>query len=308
MGRKYSMKAVAKLTGLTPDTIRVWERRYEAVTPSREATGRRYYSDEEVERLLLLREASDLGMPIRRTSRMENSELRELVEKAPAVRTPDPATRDLLDRILESLDNYDSVGLDRLLASAISSMTPQELTRSVFFPLLSRVGDRWFDGQLSVAQEHLISGRLRSLTGVLMHYYPLSSGDRCVCFATPSGERHEFGILFCCWLASLRGWRCLYLGPDLPAAEIATAARAAGCEIVALSVVYKGEIESRRAELRTLRALLPADTDIWVGGSAAADIIDTDAEPGAFHTGDIDAFIRRLELPAPAAGPGARPL
>lgn len=313
MDRRYTIKTASRMTGITPDTIRVWERRYGAVEPGREENGRRFYTDEDIRRLRLMKRATEMGAPIREVARLSQTQLEGWVTGAAAIESdserpgfepgglmstlaPEPGVEvELINRIIAALERFDSDEIDRLLNSAVIAMPPEALIRNALFPLLRAVGDRWFESRLTVAQEHLLSARLRSLSGALMQAYPRRASAGKICFATLPGERHEFGVLLCCWLAILRGWRCDYLGPDLPSSEIAEAAVAGAARIVALSAVVRDSSNETEKHLRRLRMALPVGVEIWIGGPVALDLRSRVADIRNLHTADLASFIARLE-------------
>jgi len=137
-------------------------------------------------------------------------------------------------------------------------------------PLVRLVGRRWADGELSIAEEHLLSGVLRNLLAGLMQSRRVTG--RPVLLATPVGERHEIGLLMVAVLALDAGANVVYLGVDLPAAEIVTAATQTRARVVGLSVVTSKNRTRAMAEITAIRAALPADSELWLGGADAKNV------------------------------------
>jgi DNA-binding transcriptional MerR regulator len=260
---RYPIRAVSRLTGVGIDTLRAWERRYGAVTPSRDDRGR-LYSESDIARLRLLHQAVLGGHGIGRVAALSNEELRRLqrVAVAAPAATVDGGFRAALAR-------FDGVAIDRELGRLAAVLAPADLVRDILLPAIRDVGDQWNRGRGGIAREHLMSAAMRHLLGsyLRLHAQPLAAAR--VIFATPSGDRHEIGTLGAAMLAASRGFGVTYLGPDLPAAQIVDAARAAGN----VSVLVVGATLSTRVlpgELRTLVEDLPRGIELWIGGAGAA--------------------------------------
>jgi len=262
----YSIKAAAQMADLSVDTLRAWERRYRAVEPTRSETGRRRYTDAEVERLSLLKQATDLGHPISMVAPLANDQLRELLAKA---RKESSESEGVVAKLMGFVMADDFAGFERRLGQAAVALPPRQLIDEIFFPLLQQVGDRWYEGKLTIAQEHAVSSNLRSLIGAMIRLFPQNHDAPSILFATLSGERHEFGILLLALLAASEGIHCHYLGPDLPVEEIARSVVVTGAEVVALSIVHKVDALAEEKYLRTLHQKVGDHASIWIGGAAA---------------------------------------
>jgi len=263
----YPIRAVARLTGLSVDTLRAWERRYEAVVPKRGERGR-VYSDTDVDRLKQLAVLVERGHAIGTVARLSGGELTRLIDGSDAlaaVRQETPAAD--LTALFRALDRYDLTALESALARHAAVLPTRDLVFAVILPLLRELGDRWETGTLSPAQEHLVSAIVRSILGGLLRSIARSDGSPRVVFATASGERHELCVLCAAVLAAAAGYGVVYLGPDLPAADIAQAAQRSGASSVVLGATTPGAVT--RAEAKHLAKVL-SDVDLWIGGREAA--------------------------------------
>jgi methanogenic corrinoid protein MtbC1 len=136
-------------------------------------------------------------------------------------------------------------------------------------PILVEVGERWESGDLRIAHEHACSTVMRGLLFSLMRLYPANDARRRVVVATPANEDHELGALMIAMLAAMHGWSVLYLGPNLPAEEIAYAVEDTDAELLLLSVTNLSE-EASRAEISAIDKAVPKRVKILVGGRAAS--------------------------------------
>lgn len=289
------LKTVSRMTGLTPDVIRVWEKRYGVVSPRRGPRGARLYAAADVTRLLLLRRLVDDGRAIGDVARLSEAELSRLGatveaatgQTAPAAGAGDPAVQG----ILAAIADFDAAALHRRLSEALMALGSSHFCQRVAAPLLTEVGNRWADGRFTIADEHLLSAALRNLLDGIVRIQGMFRGPAVV-LATPSGERHEFGLLFTALSVAEAGLAPWYLGPDLPAQEILTAARRARAVVVGLAVV-NGENDAAAAEeLRRVEGGLPAATELWLGGSRAPTLALGRSRARIVH--DRDAFEREL--------------
>lgn len=295
MERKYSVKAAANLSGLSPDILRAWERRYGAVVPRREGKGRRIYSEADLERLQLLKRGTELGHPIRLLAPLDNEDLRRLAQENAHTLTSG-VSEGLVKELIAAIDRYDLDSFEQILGRAAVALPPRDLIANVIFTLLHQVGDRWHAGELSVAQEHTICASLRNLIGALIRVYPRRPGRGSITFATLSGERHEFGALLLSLLAASDGIGVHYLGPDLPAEEIAAAAINTGSQVVAVSVVNTLEPDQQVEQLRLLYRRLEGRARLWIGGRAAESIQPRLKDLDAVWVEDIFDFENRMKL------------
>lgn len=264
---KYLIGRVTKLTGLSVDVVRVWERRYGAVRPARSDGGTRLYSDADIRRLQRLRQAVDGGHSISQAAKLSERELDQLIAAAPpAIEAADPY-RAVRERFIEAVRTLDVVAADQELARAATLFNARDLIMKIVAPILDEVGERWSHREFGVAHEHVASGLLRNMLGSLFRLYPPSLDANTIVLATPAGERHEFGLLLAALLASAHGWRAVSLGADVPAAEIAIAVNLTNARVVALSLTA-GHIGTND-ELAALSRLVPVSTRVWIGGAEA---------------------------------------
>ena len=268
----------AERTGLSPDLLRVWERRYRAVEPSRATDGQRLYSDTDVERLRLLRLATLAGRSIRRVAQLGTEELTRLVREDEAARRrtvrgeeraiPAPVGDDV-ERALELARTVDAPALDSLLRRTAAALGVPTFLDGLVAPLLRRMGEEWKAGRLAVAQEHLATAIIHRVLEGIIHFLVPPPGAPNLLLATLAGDQHKMGAVLAATAAAADGWRVTYLGPELPAAEIATAAVAAGARVAGVSIVHLVDRERVLTELRTVRERLPASIPLLAGGAGA---------------------------------------
>lgn len=300
------IKIVSQQTGLPTHLIRMWERRYGVVSPSRTTTNRRLYSVAEIERLTLLGRLVKSGRSISSIAQLETSALRQLIHEDqfkgsyPATRSSRPLTDSHPERIIafaaEAIEQLSPERLESLLRRAALDHSHQVVIEQILIPLLHRVGDLWQEGTLAVVHEHMASVIIRNFLTHLVEGYRPAANAPLVLFTTPSGQRHEFGALAAAATAAAVGWQTIYLGPNLPIEEIALAARRLSAKMVGLSLVYPRQATKLGDDLILLKKLLPDDAELIVGGTAAPDYTQEITRAGGLLIGDLHQLRMRLEM------------
>jgi MerR family transcriptional regulator, light-induced transcriptional regulator len=317
----HSIGVVSRRTGLKPDLIRAWERRYRAVEPARTEGRHRLYSDADVERLLLLRDAVAAGRNIGTLTGRTDEELAGLiaddraVAAAPWRSDPGPRPRPggdgsgenaekVLEACLDAVQRLDAEELAHHLERGGVALSRATLLLEVVVPLMWRIGDLWHQGALRPIHEHLASATVRSFVGGL-RAAPASRRDapRLV-VTTPTGQLHELGALLVATCAAEEGWEVTYLGADLPAAEIAAAAERTGARAVVLSITYPPDDPTLAREIESLGRLLPAGCRLLVGGTAAAAYEGPLRAIGARQVDDVPTLRRELTRLRSSPRPG----
>lgn len=269
----YTIRAVARRTGLSPDVIRVWERRYNAVIPSRTATQRRVYGVDDVERLRLLRAAVQSGHGIGRIAQLPNEQLRELVGLGPGEgSTPSGAPQSFaepyLAQCVAAVESMNAQQLEDSLARAAVNLGHPVIIDELMVPLMEKIDELWENGSLHIAHEHLASAVIRTFLSNLMRHVRIDEDAPAIVVTTPSGHLHEIGALMVAVTAAWEGWHVLYLGPNLPAVEILLAAQRSGARAIALSMVFPHRDSTVEKELKLLCRHLGKNVALLVGGRA----------------------------------------
>ena len=293
---RHSITTVAQLTGLSVETLRDWERQHEVVRSGRG----RLYSGNDVKRLQLLAAAVHRGCKIEDIASLPDGELETIITMPVAPRgepvEPEAAASsgELNATLLAALQAFDGAGVERELLRLSLMMKPRDLVRGVLFRFLRHVGDDWHANKLGIAQEHLLSGAVRSVLGTMIGAYSKENVPKRLLFVTPAGERHEFGILAAAMLAAAGGLGVVYMGADLPARLIVDSAARSGVDVVILGLIYSGSTRAVRAEVEYIADHLPGKVELWVGGQLAFDLDGKNAWRRIVRLEDFDALEQQL--------------
>jgi DNA-binding transcriptional MerR regulator/methylmalonyl-CoA mutase cobalamin-binding subunit len=296
MPSSFSIQAAAERSGLTPHVIRAWERRYQAIEPERSQGKHRLYSEAEIERLAMLRRAVEGGHSIGQIARLPVNELSLLVANRPSSTQPgarsvntDGAAPFRAESIT-AVEHFDAEALERTLRNALLALGHSGLLRLVVAPLAEEIGERWSNGLLTAAHEHFFTASVKVFLGDLTRQFATPLFAPRIIVGTPTGQLHELGAIMAAANAANLGWLPVYLGPSLPAHEIAGAALRNSASAIALSIVYPEDDPGLAGELTQLAKLIPASTRLVVGGRAARAYLKTLHRIGALCADSIEEF------------------
>lgn len=258
---------VERDTGIAKDTLRIWERRYGFPNPQRDANGERNYSVEEVEKLRTLKRLMDRGMRPGKLISLPLSELRDMAQAMPA-RTRSRDEQAVVDGVIGLIRRYQASELRVYLQKLLIQQGLRGFVSQTLARLNQDIGDAWARGAINVAHEHIYTQAVQNVLHGLIATQPVSHGRPRILLTTVPGELHTLGLLMAeaLWVAD--GAECVSLGPQFPVADIPAVVAEGSIDVVALS--YSQSFNSTQAlnSLRTLRASLPRQVEIWAGGAA----------------------------------------
>lgn len=324
---RHPIRVVTRRTGLSAAALRAWERRYDAVTPERTGGGQRLYSDEDIHRLTLLRQAVDGGRNIGHVATLATDELERLVREdaaatgGGAVSSLEVQTFELepqvlaagprgagrfLEEAVSAAGRMDARELEAVLTRGAMALTPPVLVDDVLVPLLRRIGLLWARGEFGPATEHIASVVVRRFLDWLVTTQEGGAVAPMMVVGTPSGQVHEFGALLAGVTAATEGWRVMVLGPDLPGEDIAEAGVMKGASIVALSALVPGDQDRLVREVRALRNGLPEEVAVMIGGPGAEEARSALRGSGVLVFDDLATFRGAVQLGEGGRWRGAR--
>jgi DNA-binding transcriptional MerR regulator/methylmalonyl-CoA mutase cobalamin-binding subunit len=222
MINNHRIHRVAKLTGLSKDVIRVWERRFGILKPTRGANRYRNYSDEDVALLRFLKEQLDAGGSIGELAKLGREELLGRARaSAPRASFVDNTFSRLLRELLSTLNPFDRVIFEKRLNGAVAVVPFEEALHGILLPLQEQVGQLWHDGHIDVAIEHYVTNQIQQKIFSAMNQLPVAEFGAKVVVACPPGEEHDIAALTVAYRCRVRGCRVYYLGANVPVASLA---------------------------------------------------------------------------------------
>lgn len=284
---KYPIQVVSKLSGIGVHTLRAWEKRYQIVVPKRNESGRRLYSDEDVEKLRLLSDLCSLGNNIGSMANKSTSELLELLKKLGKKESQEHFEADFnsvakdvdiqssLKSLMMALEFYKLDVISHEIKKIILTLSPKDFVYKILIPLLQDVGLRVDRGVFSIAQEHALSSILKFHIGHMIYqsYQQRKKKQSLVVLTTPEGELHEFGVLMASLLCCHYGINFYYLGPSLPPDALADAVKSLDANVAIIgTTIVTGS--NNNLDLYISKALkkFGKETTLWLGGAGKFDL------------------------------------
>lgn len=215
----FTIKDLENLSGIKAHTIRIWEQRYSFLKPERTGTNIRYYSNEELKKLLNIALLNKYGYKISHIDKMPGEEIREkLLSLNPVQAQQERVVNEMIQCMVDlELDTFENILDNYILARGIERTIIQ-----IIFPYLEKIGILWLTSHINPAQEHLITNIIRQklIAGIESVVTSLHVNKTVLLFL-PEGEYHELGLLFMCYLLKSRGVNTLYLGSSVPLDDVA---------------------------------------------------------------------------------------
>lgn len=283
-----SISAVERDTGLSKDTLRMWERRYGFPNPHRDARGERVYSIHQVQKLQVVKRLMERG---HRPGKILPRPLQDL-EALGSVRAGGPQISREMEIFLHLIKGHELAELRRHLSQAWMKQGLQQFVLTTVAPLNKAVGEAWMRGELAVFEEHLYTEQIQAvLRNAVSSIQPQGRAPRVLLTSLPH-ELHGLGILMAESLLAIEGAACVSLGTDTPCNEIARAAVAHRADVVALSFSAMFSGKAAVAGLSELRTLLPSPVLLWAGGTCIERL--RRPVPGVDLVGSLEGLIERV--------------
>jgi DNA-binding transcriptional MerR regulator len=267
---------LSRRTGVAPELLRAWERRYGLLHPARSDGGFRLYSDADERRVELMRQYLGEGLAAAQAARLalEGSD-----EGAPQQRDEGrPELEAGGARLRAALDAFQENAAQEALDDLFAAFTVETVLRAVLLPYLAELGDRWSTGEATVAQEHFASNLIRGRLLGIGRGWDGGDGPRAVLACAP-GELHDLGLIAFGLTLSRRGWRITYLGADTPLDSLVETAGRLKPDLVVVTATTKRRLTPLVEALRGLART----TSVALAGAGAMDGLDglraLDADP-----------------------------
>jgi DNA-binding transcriptional MerR regulator len=282
---EHPIQVVARRTGLTADVIRVWERRYSVVNPKRATNRRRLYSDEDVEKLNLLRRAISVGRRIGDVATLSIQELQDLVntDESAAARIPvakieqRPSTGSVMeyfDDCLDAINRLDSQDIYRSLSDASKSLGIIFLLEDLLRPLVSHIQDECRRGALRDTHYAIAIYSIRGFLSSLVMNEPYVESEYKLICASPAGQVSDIAALRLAAASKSNGWQAIFLGMYGSVDEIIYTQRISNAQLIAIGITRPADDPLLPNQLRRLRNQLDNSIEIAITGSGAAAYFD----------------------------------
>lgn len=245
----YSIKDLEYLSGIKAHTIRIWEKRYQLLDPQRSDTNIRFYSNEDVRRLLNVAMLIKNGYKISNVALFDDVKLQtEVLRQSKSLLDPDKN----IDQLLFHTVNMDTLGLEQVMNAIIEKNGFSKAIENIIFPFLERIGVLWQVGSIYITHEHFVSNLIRKQFILEAAKFDNHLSDKMILLFLHEDEMHELGLLYFNFLAAKNGFRCIYLGQRLPFNDLANLLRSTNFDFVCttfINAIEKEELEQYLANL-----------------------------------------------------------
>lgn len=215
---KYSIKELEKLSGIKAHTIRIWEKRYKVINPGRTDTNIRYYSDDDLKKIINISLLNSSGIKI---SKIADLTSEELVRKVSELSEAKSSADIHIDQLIVAMVDLDEENFEKILSGLIERYGFEKTIITIVYAFLQKIGVLWQTGNITPAQEHFISNLIRQKIIVAIDSLPLAPRNRPrVLLFLPEAELHELGLLFYYYLVKKAGFRTYYLGQMVPYKDV----------------------------------------------------------------------------------------
>jgi len=302
----YNLKAVMQEVGINAATLRAWERRYYLPKPQRSPGGHRLYSRQDIEMLKWLVARQNEGLSISHAIEMwktqQSSGVGTAVQMpvvAPGISTGEAMLDELRERWITACQIFDDRSANQLLDQAFSLAAPETICTEVLQKGLVQIGDGWYEGKVSVQQEHFATAiAKRRISSLLAAAAPATRREP-ILAACPPGEEHDFILLMLTYLLRRKGWQSIYLGANVPLLNLDTTIRLARPRMV----LSAAQTLNGAASLRQMSEFLAGlNLPLAFGGGIYLQVPDAIQHISGYYLGsDLPVITGQLELLMTAA-------
>jgi len=211
---KYSIKELERLSGIRAHTIRIWEKRHHLVTPQRTQTNIRFYSDDDLKKIINVSVLNNHGIKISKIANLSAAEINQRVSELSESKN---SIAIYIEQLILAMIDLEEGRFDEILGKLSLKFGFERMMLEIIYPFLEKIGVLWLTDNVTPAQEHFISNLIRNKLIVAIDSLPLPGHDApsAVLFL-PENELHEIGLLFCCYICKKTGLRTYYLGQTVP--------------------------------------------------------------------------------------------
>ncbi len=290
----WNITSVERDTGISKDTLRMWERRYSFPRPNRDAIGERLYPLEQVEKLRIIKRLIDLRFRPGKIISLEIAALYELANQSGASNSEQPEHNEsLVSEFMTMIKEHQIDAFRRGLAEYIAKNGIVKTIKDIIAPLTYNVGESWRAGELEIFEEHLFTESVQVVLRNAINTVPRQTKHPRVMLTTFSQEPHGLGLLMAESIFALEGCSTLSLGVQTPMWDIVQAATRQKVDIVALSFSVAMNRQQVQDGLRELRHQLPPSIEIWAGGSSPA--LSRRVADGVICTQSLDDIVNEVK-------------
>jgi DNA-binding transcriptional MerR regulator/methylmalonyl-CoA mutase cobalamin-binding subunit len=264
MTEQYSIKDLERITGIKAHTIRIWEKRYNIVQPERSDTNIRFYSDENLKKLLNVSILVKNGYKISKVADLDN---KQISEKIIEISRLSHNYTNQIESLIVSMIELDEIKFESILNNTILKLGFEKTVFDILYPLFQRIGVLWQVGSINPAQEHFLSNLIRRKMLVATDGLSPVADSKAKQFILflPEWELHEIGLLLFEYLLRKHGYKVIYLGQSLPMDDVVSIGKTTNPDYILTSFTSSRPRNEMRSYIDTLSSNFPEQTIIITG-------------------------------------------
>jgi len=262
----YSIKDLEKLTGVKAHTIRIWEQRYNLISPQRTETNIRFYTDEEAKHLLKVAALYHQGMKISKIASMNEASINACILD---IKHSPGNEHAVLEKLTLAMIDLDEELFLNVFNPCIADRGFKNTMIQIIYPFLQKVGVMWQVGDVHPAQEHFISNLIRQklIAAIDKLYTPKKESDPKIILFLPEGELHELSLLFYSYLLQEMNYHVIYLGQSVPPEDLVKVAKKYQCRLFVTSLINPVALHSFSQTVYSLNQTWGDNMTLYVAGS-----------------------------------------
>lgn len=262
---KYQIRDLELISGIKAHTIRIWEQRYNILNPERSLTNIRYYSDNDLKKLLNIVLLLKKGFKISDFKKTDDDEIADLVRKS-TLRIPGT------EAFVVAMLNFDIVYFNRFIDDAITSMGFEKTLDRIIYPLMEKIGLLWLTNAITPAHEHFVSNILRQkFFRQIDSMEHVAESKKTFLLFLPYYEQHEMSLLYAYYVIKKYGHKAIYLGQNVPTEDVLKVSEVIEPDFLVCFFISKSNNEEVNSLLHVFSASIPACTVIAGGGQIDPD-------------------------------------
>lgn len=260
----YSIKELETLSGIKAHTIRIWEKRHNIIIPKRTTTNIRYYSDDDLKKIINVSLLNNSGMKISKIAQMSDPELKSEIVQLTESKSEASI---FIDQLVVCMIDMEEGQFEKLHSHLIMKFGFERTITETIYPFLEKIGILWQTGNISPAQEHFISNLVRQKIIVAIDSLPFPKQDALkVVLFLPENELHEIGLLFYHYIAKSLGYKTFYLGQHLPYVDLKQVCTTHQPDIIITSIITTQRPQKITEYLQNVGQDFPV-AQILIGGN-----------------------------------------
>ena len=215
MSTQYAIKDLERLSGIKAHTLRIWEQRYGILKPERTDTNIRFYTSDDLKRILNISLLNNNGFKISKIAKLHDE---EIVKQAQSILNNYSKESDQIDNLVLCMMEMNESKFEKIISNCIIHFGFENTIEKIVFPFMRQIGNMWQLGMVNPVQEHFISHLVRQkiIVGIDGLFPEPLANPKTFLLYLPSNELHELGLLYCNFLIKAKGHKCLYLGQSVP--------------------------------------------------------------------------------------------